>query len=164
MITSVNEPGQIHTTTLTPRSINEPAAIGGSIEGGNAPKVTGVDPAGCTAGDAPLILGVTGINFVDGVAVTFDGVALDTTFVSDTSLTAALDPTPLVAGGYPVSVKAGELIAPVAVMFTVADAAPEAAGADPDELEDEIEQAGEEGDFKPLHRGRPTKTLPTRRK
>jgi hypothetical protein len=34
---------------------------------------------------------------------------------------------------------------------------------DPDELEDELEQAEEEGDFKPLHRGKPNTTLSNKR-
>ena len=35
---------------------------------------------------------------------------------------------------------------------------------DPDDLEEEIEEAEEEGDFKPVHRGAPTRNLPKNRK
>jgi hypothetical protein len=42
--------------------------------------------------------------------------------------------------------------------------AAEEEGVDPDDLEEEIEEAAEEGDFKPTHRGKPTHTLPHKRK
>jgi hypothetical protein len=38
------------------------------------------------------------------------------------------------------------------------------AGADPDELEEQIEEAKDEDEIKPLHRGRPTTTTPSKRK
>jgi hypothetical protein len=120
-VPSINEPGMSRKTTLTPQSVNEPIGI----DDLNPPRITGVDPAGCTVGDPAMTLAVSGSNFASGMSITFGGAPIPTTFVSDTELSGALDPVGLSAAGYPVTVAAGAYEAVPAVMFNVAEAAEE---------------------------------------
>ena len=119
-VASINEPGMSRKITLTPQSLNEPIGV----DDLNPPRITGVDPAGCTVGDPAFTIDVTGSNFASGMTVMFGGAPIPTTFVSDTELSGALDPVGLSAAGYPVTVAAGAYEAVPAVMFSVAEAPP----------------------------------------
>ena len=171
MIKSVNEPQLSREVTLTPNSHNEPAPL---PEG--RPTIEGLNPAEMPHGTVDQLLVVHGDNFIPGCAVTFEGVLLDTEYEAPHKLNATV-PNDLEAGTYTVTV---ELLGASTdgQTFTVNEPAPppETRKAhphadthpddlvDPDELEEEIEAAEEEGDFKPVHRGRPTKNLPKNRK
>jgi hypothetical protein len=106
-------------TMLTPQSINEPIGV----DGVNIPRITGVDPAGCAAGDEPMVVTVSGMYMPPTAVVTISGTPLPTTFVSAEELFAELDPSGATAGGYPVTIQVGGLEAHPAVMFTVTEAA-----------------------------------------
>ena len=117
---SINEPQNARQITmLTPQSINEPVGV----DGVNIPRITGVDPAGCAAGDDPMTINVSGMYIPPTAVVTIAGSELPTTFVSATELVAELDPSSATAGGYPVTIQVGGLEAHPAVMFTVTEAA-----------------------------------------
>lgn len=62
------------------------------FEGELIPVVTALDPASATVGDPPFLLHVTGIGFASDATVLVNGVALPTRYVSDTALTALIDP------------------------------------------------------------------------
>jgi len=65
-----------------------------------APPVLGtLMPSSAVAGSAAFTLAVSGSNFDSGAVVNFDGVALPTTFVSATSLTAAVPASSLATAG-----------------------------------------------------------------
>jgi len=63
------------------------------------PTLTAISPEAATAGAATFTLTVTGINFVQGSVVRWNGNARTTTFVSSTSLTAAITAADVAAGG-----------------------------------------------------------------
>ena len=70
-----------------------------------APVVSSVSPANFPAGSTPSTMTVTGSNFVRASVVRWNGAARSTTYVSNTTLTAALTSGDVAAGGYiPVSV------------------------------------------------------------
>jgi hypothetical protein len=145
---SINEPHAPSRQTFSPVSINEPP----TIDEINPPKATGLNPTGVAIGDPPQTLHVNGMNFTSDTLIVFDEVHVVTQFVSVTELTAALDPSAFVeARGYPVTVALGPYTAQPATMFTVTEAAQD----DPDEMEDEIDAARDDGDFKPTHASRP---------
>jgi hypothetical protein len=106
---------------LTPQSINEPIGRGGIDIDANPPRVTGVSPAGCTVGDPPFTINVSGMDIPETAVVTIGGIDLPTTFVSPTELTAEVTTDGVVAGGYPVTFRVGGLEAYPAVMFTVSE-------------------------------------------
>ena len=61
-----------------------------TITPANAPTLTGLSPTSAVAGSPAFTLTVTGTNFVAGSRVIFGDDALTTTYVSATSLTAAV--------------------------------------------------------------------------
>ncbi len=63
------------------------------------PVVSALAPANAVAGSAAFTLTVTGSNFVSGAVLNFDGVAQPTTFISATSLTAAIPAASIAAAG-----------------------------------------------------------------
>ena len=63
------------------------------------PVATSLAPTFATAGDATFTLTVNGSNFVSGSVVNWDGVALTTTFVSATQLTASVPASDVVTSG-----------------------------------------------------------------
>jgi IPT/TIG domain len=149
---SVNEPQTTRTTMLTPQSINEPLALP-ELE----PTIAAIEPTEATIGDASFTLYVAGTNFFPGSVIMFAGNPEPTTLENDGTLSTGVDmsvwhgPDTL-----PVLVMNGDKASnEVSFTFHEADSAP--LTADPDDLEDEIEQAGEEGDFRPLHASKPTK-------
>jgi hypothetical protein len=163
-IKSVNEPGQSRDLALTPASINEPAAL--PDWAAEAPVITALDPTEATIGDASFTLTITGTGFYPQSVINFAGQDEPTTF-ADGALSTGVN-MDVWHGPDTVSVLVhnGPIASAPADFTFLAAEAPELEGelADPDDLEDEIEAAEEEGDFKPVHRGRPTRTLPTRRK
>jgi hypothetical protein len=137
---------------LTPGSINEPLALpeGGAL----VPVLTTIQPAMAVIGGADVTLQCVGQNFTPEAFITFNGGEEPTTFASGTKVTTIVKPsTAGTAGSYPVTVVTpfGET---EAMMFEFQEPGGVRATADPDELEDEIEAAGEDGDFKSMHRGR----------
>ena len=166
-IGSINEPEGSRKTSLTPQSPNEPATLPEWAT--EAPIVTSLEPTECTLGDADFTIAVSGTGFYEQSTIVFAGQDEPTTLESDGTLTTGVN---MAVWHGPDTVQVGVRNGPIesnTMPFTF-KAAPEAdtavaeEGADPDELEDELEQAQEEGDFRPLHRGRPTTTLPKNRK
>ena len=165
-IGSINEPEGSRKTSLTPQSPNEPATLPEWAT--EAPVVTSLDPTECTLGDPDFRIYVSGTGFYEQSTLVFAGQDEPTTF-EDGKLSTGVN---MAVWQGPDTVQVGVRNGPIesnTMPFTFnaapeADAAVAEEGADPDELEDELEQAQEEGDFRPLHRGRPTTTLPKNRK
>lgn len=151
---SINEPGQSR-QGFSPRSINEPP-VPPDVQ---APTVTALEPATCAIGDPDFTLDVTGTGFKDGISViVFANEDEPTTFNGDTTVSTTVKPS-LWASAVTVQclVRNGPLeSAALDFVFTEAVAPPEKSAhvhaADPDELEEEIEEAEEEGEFKPTHK------------
>ena len=163
---AINEPGGVRERALMPASPNEPPALPEWAT--EAPVVTGLEPTECTLGDPDFRIYVSGTGFYEQSTLVFAGQDEPTTF-EDGKLSTGVN---MAVWQGPDTVQVGVRNGPIesnTMPFTF-KAAPEAdtavaeEGADPDELEDEIEQSQEEGDFRPLHRGRPTTTLPKNRK
>ena len=155
-IESINEPDG-RTWMVTPVSINEPpdlAAIPGT------PTITSLAPTSAVIGDPSFTLVVTGTNFYDGSVIVFAGNDEPTTYTDAQTVSTGVDMNVwLGADTVPVQVRNFNMVSnSVDFVFTataaVTAAAHEAPGADPDDLEEEINEAAEEGDFKPVHRGR----------
>ena len=64
-----------------------------------APTLTSINPTSATAGDNDTTITLTGANFVNGFTADFNGVALATTFVSATELTAVIPAADLTTAG-----------------------------------------------------------------
>ncbi len=64
-----------------------------------APALTSINPTSATAGDNDTTITLTGMNFVSGFTTVFRGVALVTTFVSATELTAVIPASDLTTAG-----------------------------------------------------------------
>jgi hypothetical protein len=156
-IDSINEPGQ-RTTMLTPRSINEGPQFPADAE---PPVIAGIAPETCVIGDADFPLVITGTGFYPGSVINFAGHDEPTTF-EDGTLSTGVKPS---LWGSPatvqVSVHNGAVVsnemdftfdAPASADATARHARHEA---DPDDLDEEIEEAEEEGDFKPMHKAKP---------
>ena len=131
---SINEPGQ-RLTMLTPFSHNEPPDLP------DLPTLEGLNPAEAVAGET-LVVVVHGTNFTPECVILLDGVAVPTNYEKDTKLNFEGSLTEV--GVLSATVKLGSYET-AALPFTVT-------AADPDDLEDEIEAAEEDGDFKPMHR------------
>jgi hypothetical protein len=163
-IESINEPGSGRTWMVTPVSINEPPKM--DLD---PPVIASIAPDTAVIGDPSFTLVVTGTGFFADSVIVFAGNDEPTTLEADGTLTTGvnmgvwLGPDTL-----PVQVRNLNVVSN-AVEFTFTAAAgtrmaAEEEGVDPDDLEEEIEEAAEEGDFKPTHRGKPTHTLPHKRK
>jgi hypothetical protein len=163
---AINEPEGVRERTLTPASPNEPPALPDWAT--EAPVVTSLEPTECTLGDPDFRIYVSGTGFYEQSTLVFAGQDEPTTF-EDGKLSTGVN---MAVWQGPDTVQVGVRNGPIesnTLPFTFnaapeADAASTEDGADPDELEDEIEQSQEEGDFRPLHRGKPTTTLPKNRK
>jgi len=84
------------------------------------PTITSLSPATAVAGGAAFTLTVNGTGFVSGDAVLWKGVALTTTFVSATKLTAAVPAANIAAAGSAaVTVKAPTTQTSAAATFTI---------------------------------------------
>ena len=150
-IKSINQPAGVQMTTVLPNSVNQPAPL---PEG--PPVIEGLNPSTAAADGASRLMVVHGKNFMDGAVIMFGTVALDTNFESASKLNAYIPGWEV--GEYLVTVMVGPYSSePRTFTFTSkSEPEPEADLADPDEMEDELEQAKEEGDFAPTHRGRAT--------
>ncbi len=164
-IDSINEPGQ-RTSMLTPVSINEGPQF--PVDAA-PPAIEGIAPETCTIGQPDFPLVITGTGFYPGSVITFAGHDEPTTF-EDGTLSTGVKPS---LWGSPatvqVSVHNGAVVSN-AVDFTFeAEGTPAADPAsakalaghahhgevDPDDLDEEIDEAAEEGDFKPMHKAKP---------
>jgi hypothetical protein len=161
-VKSINEPNAPTTPGVLGGSINEPFKI---PEGADAPSIDSIEPTEATIGDPSFTLFITGSGFIPQSVINFAGQDEPTTLNEDGTLSTGINmdvwhgPDTL-----PVVVKNGPFTSN-AVNFTFEAAAEaDAEMADPDDLEDEIEAAEEEGDFKSMHRGKPSKTLPHKRR
>jgi len=177
-IGSINEPEGSRKTSLTPQSPNEPATLPEWAT--EAPVVTSLEPTECTLGDPDFRIYVSGTGFYDQSVIVFAGQDEPTTLESDGTLTTGVNMAvwhgpdtvpvgvrngPIESNMMPFTFKAaGDEPTSMAEKVLGPLDEPNEDGADPDELEDEIEQSQEEGDFRPLHRGKPTTTLPKNRK
>ena len=165
---AINEPEGVRERTLTPASPNEPPALPEWAT--EAPVVTGLEPAECTLGDADFRIYVSGTGFYEQSTLVFAGQDEPTTF-EDGKLSTGVNMTvwqgpdtvqvgvrngPIESNTMPFTFKAAE--APEAEgqwrTTSVSTATPpghdaDADYSDPDELEDELDQAREEGDFTP---------------
>jgi hypothetical protein len=150
---SINEPGKSR-QSMTPPSINEPPEAPDMPP----PVISSLAPDSCAIGDADFDLIVSGENFFGGSVIFFAGHDEPTTFDdADKTLSTSVKPS---LWANPVVVQCqvhnGEVMSN-AVDFTFTEAgragahAHHAAVADPDELEDELEQAREDDDFTPTH-------------
>jgi hypothetical protein len=148
---SVNEP-QTSRQSFTPPSINEPPALPEIGEGEpRVPILSQVQPAVAVIGGADLILQCIGSNFTPAAYITFNGGQEPTEWVSDTEVTTIVKPsTATTPGEYPVTVVTpfGET-EPQLFEFQPAEetGARESGWGDPDEMEEELELAREEGDY-----------------
>jgi hypothetical protein len=146
---SINEPETSRKIVLTPQSLNEPATLPEWAT--EAPVVTAIEPTECTIGDADFTVYLTGTGFYEQSVIVFAGQDEPTTLESDGTLSTGVN---MAMWQGPDTVQVSVRNGPIQsneVDFTFLEAAPEATGADPDELEDEIEQARDEGDFRPTH-------------
>jgi len=168
-IGSINEPEGSRKTSLTPQSPNEPATLPEWAT--EAPVVTGLEPTECTLGDADFTIAVSGTGFYEQSTIVFAGQDEPTTLESDGTLTTGVN---MAVWQGPDTVQVGVRNGPIesnTMPFTFKAAeTPEAEGqwrttavstatppghdadadySDPDELEDELDQAREEGDFTP---------------
>jgi len=157
-VKSVNEPSAPAEQVVDPEnlppghfnaSVNEPPGsdVGGAGnaieeggEGGGTPDVvtlTGVTPAtGVIGADVPITAAGTG--FTEASVITFGGTALATTYGSATSLTATAPGVAAAEGPVDVTVDGSS-----PVQFTWALVA----GDDPDDMEAELEDAEDDGDY-----------------
>ena len=144
-IESINEPGSGHTFMLLPASVNEPPKLQ------DAPVLSGLAPDSCTVGEPDFTLVISGEGLNADSMILFAGHEEPTTFnEADGTVSTGVKPSlwadPVVVK---CAVRNGLAISNELDFTFAADGAPLAA--DPDDLEDEIEQAKEEGDFKPTH-------------
>jgi hypothetical protein len=167
-IESINEPNSSRTWMVTPVSINEPP----KMDMPNPPHITSIAPTTAAIGDPSFTLVVTGTGFYPDSVIVFAGNDEPTTLQGDGTLTTDVnmavwlgpDTLPVVVRNFNVVSNAVQFTFTATAASTEQAPAKHARVADPDEIEEEIEEAEEEGDFKPLHRGKPTHTLPHKRK
>ena len=145
-IESINDPSG-HTAMVTPRSINDPPQLPET-----APTISAIAPDQCAIGSDDFTLYVSGENFFAGSVIHFAGHDEPTTLNEDGSLSTGVKPSLwLNPDTVQCQIRNGEMLSN-AVDFVFTDAASRGVSeVDPDDLEDEIEQAEEEGDFKPTH-------------
>jgi len=165
---AINEPEGVRERTLTPASPNEPPAL--PEWAAEAPVVTGLEPTECTLGDPDFRIYVSGTGFYEQSTLVFAGQDEPTTF-EDGKLSTGVNMAvwqgpdtvqvgvrngPIESNTMPFTFKAaGEPAADDQWRTTsVSTATPpghddDADYSDPDELEDELDQAREEGDFTP---------------
>ena len=153
-VISINEPETSRKIVLTPQSLNEPATLPEWAT--EAPVVTAIEPTECTIGDPSFDVVLSGTGFYEQSVIVFAGQDEPTT-LTDGKLSTGVN---MDVWQGPDTVKVSVRNGPIEsneVDFTF-NAAPEGGamaakseGADPDELEDEIEQAKDDGDFRPTH-------------
>ena len=165
-VRSLNEPVTSR-QSFSPVSINEPPALPLDMP---APAITAIEPAEATIGDASFTLVVTGENFFAGTVINFAGQEEPTTYSEDGTVSTVVNMDVWHgADVLPVYVHNGEKVSNE-MTFTFLAAVEGGARSrshgeyDPDELDEEIEAAEEDGDFKAVHASRTTvKTKKTKR-
>jgi hypothetical protein len=176
VVRSINEPGTSR-QSFTPQSINEPLPLAGLDV--PAPTITSINPTQAAIGDPTFTIVVTGENFFAGTVLNFAGYDEPTTHDGNTVSTIVnMDYwhgpdaiTVYVHNGEKVSNEMIFTFLPPATRAARAAVEARASGLvddsgdylDPDELEEEIEESEDDGDFKPVHRGRPANTLSNKR-
>ena len=75
------------------------------------PVLVALQPSAAVVGGPDIILEVWGDRFTAQSIITWNGLAVSTTFVTNRTLTTPLKPSQAVAGEYPVSVKTGTYVA-----------------------------------------------------
>ena len=171
-IRSVNEPAGSRVVALTPQSINEPLTLDGMPEL-PAPVIASINPSEATIGDASFTLYVTGEHFRSGTTIVFAGKDEPTTLNEDGTVSTLVDmnywhgPDVLKVSVYNGALASNEVDftfhpeviegrqqpqQPPPEQPTRAAEVDQPDYADPDELEDELEQAREEGDYEPTHK------------
>jgi hypothetical protein len=150
-VRSINEPQSSRLFNFAHPSINEPPMLSA------VPKIMSLEPAEATIGDPSFTLNVTGEEFDADSTIVFAGHSEPTTLNEDGTVSTGVNmdvwkgPDTVKVSVFNGGQQSNELD------FTFLPAGEAAAGswgadyADPDELEDEIEQAEEEGEFKSLH-------------
>jgi hypothetical protein len=164
IVRSVNEPKSSR-QSYTPRSINEPTKLS-DIVGKPPPKITSLDPGEAAIGDETFTLVVSGDFFFPGTTINFAGYDEPTTHISNDAVSTIVNmdywhgPDAI-----PVFVHNGETLSnemiftflpPVAARSEKAKTDVKAAAldidyTDPDEMEEELEAARDEGDIEPPH-------------
>jgi hypothetical protein len=158
-----------------------------TLPSGDPPILESISPNTAVIGGPDITMTASGIGFTEASVISFNGGEEPTTFVDGGRVTTIVKPsTATTPGSYPVSVANGDKVSGEA-SFTFTEAGafatmnpptdeavgrsdktggtwgiaktdPDADPTDPDELEDEIEQAEEEGEFKLTHPKTKTKT------
>ena len=149
-IVSINEPTSSRTWMAFPNSINEPAVLP------DMPVITSLEPATCAIGDPDFTLDVVGTGFSAESVIHFAGHDEPTVFNEPDTVSTGVKPSLWLE---PVTVQCSVRNGPVEsdpVDFVFTEAATEEKkhtvhAADPDDLEEELEEAEDEGDFKPTH-------------
>ena len=152
-----------------------------TLPSGDPPILESISPNTAVIGGPDVTMTASGIGFTEASVISFNGGEEPTTFVDGGRVTTIVKPsTATTPGSYPVSVANGDKVSGEA-SFTFTEAGAfavmnppteetaehsdetakswgDADPTDPDELEDEIEQAEEEGEFKSTHPKTKTKT------
>jgi hypothetical protein len=150
---TINEPDALTRQSFSPKSINEPPVLPDMPP----PVIMAMTPDTAVIGGEDFTLVLSGDNFFAGSKINFAGNDEPTTFDADAGTLSTIVKPSLWAEAVvvPVVVYNGETAASDPFEFTFAAEAAAASetahAADPDDLEDEIEQEIEEGDIKPLH-------------
>jgi hypothetical protein len=158
-VRSINEPQSSRLFNFSTPSINEPPTVP-DIDA-PAPVITTIEPTEATIGDASFTLYVTGENFFAGTVINFAGHDEPTTHNADGTVSTGvnMDVWHGADPGIVVFVHNGEKVSNEVIF---AFHAPEETGlADPDDLEEEIAEAEEEGEFKAV---RVSKTVTVKKK
>ena len=166
-VRSINEPQSSRLFNFSVPSINEPPVLP-DIDM-PAPVITAIEPAEATIGDASFTLIVTGENFFAGTMINFAGQEEPTTHNEDGTVSTVVNMDVWHgADVLPVYVHNGEKVSNE-VTFTFLAAVEGVARSrghgeyDPDDLDEEIEAAEEDGDFKAVHASRTTVSVKTKK-
>jgi hypothetical protein len=155
---SINEPGKSR-QSLTPPSVNEPPEA--PAVDAPAPVITALAPDSCVIGKADFTLVVSGENFFAGSVIFFAGHDEPTTFnETDRTLQTIVKPS---LWDVPVVVQCqvhnGEVMSNAVDFSFTADGG--SAGASHEAAAPEHDDGD---DIQPTHRGKPSQTLPHKRK
>jgi hypothetical protein len=157
---SINEPLSSRDIMLTPVSLNEPLPF--DLPDAPPPVVTLLEPAEATIGDPSFTLYVTGEQFNPGSSIFFAGYTEPTTLEADGRLSTGIDMSVWLG---PDTVKVSVFNADRQsneVDFTFLPGA--RAAVDPDELEEEIEEAEDDGEFTAMHVSKTTVVKKSKKK
>jgi hypothetical protein len=154
-ILSVNEPQTVR-QSFTPISINEPPPITGGLPDlpdASAPTISALEPTEATIGDPSFRIYVTGEQFHVGSVIVFAGHDEPTTMETDGRLSTGVNMDVwLGPDTVSVGVLNGDKLSNLVDFTFLAAGGADREAADPDELEDEIEQAEDDGEFTAVHK------------